>query len=189
MEENIEVKSSIQVFNNLIEKDQNLNSSNLQQLRDFIFKPDTPIVDAIDILASLTSDHPMFMWPPEDGFQSVARRGFYKIISEIKEQEEFLFTIGGKYTSYKAIVIYSPNTEHKEYYRFVANIGPLINSLSVIFDLSPNRRNKVLKLADIKKDYYNKSVFLNELINKVFYVSLQQTTEKSFKQTFWFKLE
>lgn len=90
------------------------------------------------------------------------------------------------------MVQYSPSIDAKEYYQFLANIGPLVNSVSVIFDVSPGRKGKVLKFSNQRASFRNKDEFLKGLVNKVFYVSLQQRMDESLdsiKQTFWFKLE
>jgi len=183
----IKIESASQVFNDLAKQDERLNAFNLMQTRAFVFNDDVPVNDFITPNLSIGTDHPMFIWPPEDGFRSLARRGFYKIVSSVVEQEDVIFTKGNKYKSYWAEVIFCKKIKDEQYFRFTANIGPLVNSYAVIFDLSPTRERKVLKFPD---SHYisNKMLFLQQMIGNPFYMSLQQRIEESSKQTFWFKL-
>lgn len=92
MEGIIKTHTSLQVFIDLVNIDKNLSSDNLDAVRRFLFDANIPIIDPLTILSSVSVHHPMFVWPPEDGFLSVARRGFYKIVSDIIITDE-LFSL------------------------------------------------------------------------------------------------
>lgn len=187
MEEIIKTLNPSQVFQALLSRDENLQPSNLTKTRTFSFNSEVEINDLSDA-TNVTVKHPMFIWPPDDGFRSVARRGYYRIVSPITEREDVNFVTGHKFQSYSAQVLFSKNLDSIVYYKFTANVGPLVNGSAVIFDLSPERQSKVLAFPDLKRLNTNKLIFLNNLTNKPFYVSLQQRINNSYKQTFWFRL-
>jgi hypothetical protein len=187
--ETLFTKTPSQTFNELVLKDENLNSINLPLTRSFIFKPEIPFDNFLSDLSILTSEHPMFVWNYEDGLRSLVRRGFYKIVSDIEEKAETDFITGGPYLGYWAYVIYAQNKDSDKYYLFYANIGPLYNKQSVIFNLSPTRESKIIKFPDRPNQLHtNRLAFFNYLKQKTFYVSLQQRLGNS-KQTFSFLLE
>ena len=183
----INTESPLQVYNDLVKQDERLNEFNLPITRSFSFDNSISGTDFIYPGSSFGVDHPMFVWPPEDGFRSVSRPGFYKIISEVSEQEDTIFTNGDKYKSYSARVLFCKNIGDQQYFEFYANIGPLVNAHAVIFDLSPTRKQKVLKFPN-SNSYMRKLPFLQEMFGKTFYVSKQQRIGQGNKQTFWFKL-
>jgi cobalamin biosynthesis Co2+ chelatase CbiK len=187
--ENIQVDTPLQVFNALVAQDENLSSSALTLKRKFTFDTTKiPFENVYDDLKKIDITHPMMEIKLDDGFESLSRRGFYQIVSEIEIKSDIIFTSGQKYTAYKAYVLYADSINADKYYGFNANIGPLVNANAVIFDLSPNRLKKVLKFGNRDNQPINKRNFFENLRNKPFYVSLQQRTEDDHKQTFWFKL-
>ena len=187
MEEIIKTVNPLQVFQDLMTQDEHLQSSNLVKTRIFSFSSEIKVDDLSDA-TNIDINHPLFIWPPEDGFRSVARRGFYKIVSPIIQREDLIFSTGQKFQSYTAQVLFSKSTDSDIYYQYAANLGPLVNGSAIIFDLSAERKSKVLAFPNLKYLEVDKLIFLNNLLNKPFYVSLQQRINGSYKQTFWFRL-
>jgi hypothetical protein len=188
--EYITVDTPLQVFNALSSQDDNLTNLRIQATRSFVFdSAKFPSEDIYDNLSKIEIAHPMINFKLEDGFDSLSRRGFYQIVSQIEATTDVIFTTGQKYTAYRAYVLYADDVNTDRYFQFNANIGPLVNADAIIFDLSPTRSKKVLKFPTQEYNRINKRNFLESLINKPFYISLQQRAANDHKQTFWFKLK
>lgn len=173
--ENIKVETISQVAKDLVAQDDNLNPINLPITRNFKFDYKTiPVFSAYEVMKNFDVKHPMLRdWDMFSGFNSVSRRGFYKIVSEILVAEDVIHTTGHKYTSYRAGVIYSDTLKPEKLYHFTGNIGPLVNSYAVIFDLSPNRVNKIIQFPSTDTMVPQRLPFLKSLLHKTFYVSRQ----------------
>lgn len=182
----IEVNNPAQVFQDLLKQDENLQKEQLEVVKKFEFLDSIPIVDPTKNLADIGIEHPMFVWPPQNGFRSLSRKGFYKIVSPITVQSE---KSQPNYVSFWAKVLFCNSSNPECYYEYTANVGPLVNSYAVIYNLSPTRTKKLIKFPN-RENYSNfmKEKVLIKLIGKAFYVSYQQIVEDRYKQTFWFRL-